>query len=250
MTDSNKPKNLELEPSGESGAEALDANPEVAIDGDMDFGEALNYLEGYAEDNPTLADQLVDARNGNPDALNSLLLFISDERDRAEGAEYSAQIDKTLGELNLARIAIEVHRERVKTNSAAAAERARIYAEAEQRQTEEAEKARGDAHEAINNQVPNKADFNHDTAELAKRFGMGPDSLLNGDPYDGMRDNHPKELVALHNLITATLKNPNLGQDEFVKFGQARDRLLGGISNGSPNNISSIAPNSGSDQFQ
>jgi len=222
--------------------ETESASPNQKLEADLGPAEAISYLEeNYVNQNedpdPVLVENLEKARNGEPAALESLASFVSQEQEKVMGggSELDEQAKLTLDKLGQARIALEVHRERVEKNATDVAEKSRLEAVHEQRRTENETEARKDAHEAIDKQPPKRDDFNRESTELAKKFGTNASEVLKGNSYDGMIDS-PKVLKALYNLITDTAKNPESTQDAYTKFAQKRDRLLGGLTNSGANN--------------
>jgi hypothetical protein len=172
---------------------------------EMGFDPALDYLVGYASNDlrgdAAFLSNIIDARNGGPNALDAVIAAVKEEQTRLGGGDSGNEIDaETLNNLNRAQNALEKHKTDVEDSAKRAEDLDHMRAMHEQQRPQVEEEARKDAHEAIDRQPPPKKEFNDTADELAKKFGTDINGLLNGISYDDMFQKQPELVRTIHNL--------------------------------------------------
>jgi hypothetical protein len=210
------------------------------LDGDVNFNEALNYLEkryannayagwGAAEDgdseaNQALLDSIIKARNGEPDARESILQFIANEQERMANSKDDAAAAHDIGDLEKVRIAVGVQNERDFYNANSEKHQQIRAQEINEAVAEQQQNNAIDARAEIYTSVypPSKNDFNNEAMKLAGMYGANWQKLTGGVDFAELANDNPDRATAAFLMI----KNAYEHNAPFDKFEQDYNNLM------------------------
>ena len=220
---------------GESELSAERATTDYETDGDMDFNQALDYLEKkYGNDeasedagghNQALQDSINRARNGESTAYGLILQFISAEKTRlGEAGPEDEQASQKIRGLEKVRVAIEVQNDRDRDNSTDEAYQQlriqRFDATVAKEQESQAKGARAEIYTSI--YPPSKTDFNNEAVKLAGKYRTNWQQLIGGVDFAKLTHDNPVKATATYLMV----KNAVEHDVPYVRFEQDYNNLM------------------------